>query len=33
MSAGFTSAEATRNTSLKGQIFYLWQVIFPRSPG
>jgi 4-amino-4-deoxy-L-arabinose transferase-like glycosyltransferase len=33
VSAGFTSAEATRNTSLKGQIFYLWQVIFPPLPG
>jgi 4-amino-4-deoxy-L-arabinose transferase-like glycosyltransferase len=28
--AGFTTVQ---NTSLKGQIFYLWQVIFPRLPG
>jgi 4-amino-4-deoxy-L-arabinose transferase-like glycosyltransferase len=30
VSAGFTSA---RDISLKGQVFYLWQVIFPPLPG
>jgi len=33
VSAGFTNAEAGTNTSLKGQLFYLWQVVFPPLPG
>jgi 4-amino-4-deoxy-L-arabinose transferase-like glycosyltransferase len=33
VSAGFTSAEVARHSSLKGQLTYLWQVIFPPLPG
>jgi 4-amino-4-deoxy-L-arabinose transferase-like glycosyltransferase len=33
VSAGFTNAEVGRHTSIKGQVTYLWQVIFPPLPG
>jgi hypothetical protein len=33
VSAGFTNAQAVQNTSLKGQVFYIWQVFFPPLPG
>jgi 4-amino-4-deoxy-L-arabinose transferase-like glycosyltransferase len=31
--AGFTNAQVSTNISLKGQVFYLWQVVFPPLPG